>query len=289
MIKNYARTAWLLVVMQFFVFSQAKTNRTLYINGGTFTAVDGTEFPYLAFNNSPSFNQENERIIFNAGDTLSLKVINTDTLMHGCSIKGELIQHLIAAGDSVEFDLTAAESKAFIYHDQSQGGKYAAMGLSGMIIALNPNSSASSFYWNMKDHQASFNDSIAQGKAVDWRLYSPQYFTINSRSNPHINSDANARVTGSVGDTILIYMVNTGVSIHSIHFHGYHCSIVQSSKEAHHKGRSKDTFPVFGGELVVLELIPHQPGEFPVHDHNLVAVTGGGYYPNGMFSTILIQ
>jgi len=42
-------------------------------------------------------------------------------------------------------------------------------------------------------------------------------------------------------------------------------------------------------ELVIVEIVPHQVGEYPVHDHNLVAVSGGNIYPNGMFLTILID
>jgi len=51
----------------------------------------------------------------------------------------------------------------------------------------------------------------------------------------------------------------------------------------------KDTFPVYSMETVVLELVPNQVGEYPVHDHNLVAVSGASMYPNGMFLTLLID
>ena len=127
------------------------------------------------------------------------------------------------------------------------------------------------------------------GNTVDWTTYYPDYFTINGNSNPHINADASARVVGNVGDTINIYMVNTGQSLHSIHFHGYHSEILDSSKFPNHIGRSKDTFGIHSMELVVVQMIPHQVGEYPVHDHNLVAVSGGNIYPNGMFLTMLIQ
>ncbi len=77
--------------------------------------------------------------------------------------------------------------------------------------------------------------------------------------------------------------------IHSLHFHGYHLKIVFSSKTPSNVGRLKDTFPVHSMESIILELIPDQVGEYPVHDHNLVAVSGGNIYPNGMFLTLLIQ
>ena len=119
--------------------------------------------------------------------------------------------------------------------------------------------------------------------------YYPDYFTVNGKSNPDINNDADARVIGGVGDTIRIYIANTGQSIHSMHFHGYHLRILYSSENVTHVDRSKDTFPIKSMETLVLELVPDKVGEYPVHDHNLVAVTGGGIYPNGMFLTMLIQ
>lgn len=145
-----------------------------------------------------------------------------------------------------------------------------------------------SFYWNVKEHQTGYNSTVFSGGSPDWSNYYPEYFTINGRSNPSINLDASARIVGNVGDTLMIYIANTGQSIHSIHFHGYHVKVVNSSKEPTHAGRSKDSLPVFPSETMVLQLIPDKPGEYPVHDHNLIGTTGGNLYPQGMFTTILI-
>jgi len=153
--------------------------------------------------------------------------------------------------------------------------------LGGMIVIKDDN--ATDFFWNMKEHQRDWNDTIGGGASVDWSTYYPEYFTINGKSNPFINEDANARVTGSMGEVMHIYMVNTGQSVHSIHYHGYHSEIIFSSKYPAHVGRSKDTFAIYPMESIVVEMIPDQLGEYPVHDHNLVAVSGGNIYPNGMF------
>ena len=85
-----------------------------------------------------------------------------------------------------------------------------------------------------------------------------------------------------------MYITNTGLSIHSLHFHRYHASIKYSSKNATHVNREKDTFPIYPLETIVLQIVPDKEGEFPIHDHNLVAVMGNNIYPNGMFTTILI-
>jgi hypothetical protein len=42
-------------------------------------------------------------------------------------------------------------------------------------------------------------------------------------------------------------------------------------------------------ESLVLELVPDKPGMFPVHDHNLMAVTGNRVYNNGMMIMMTIN
>ncbi len=259
---------------------------TLYINRGEIEAVDSTRFEYLAFNPSPVFEKNNTLIRLSVGDSLKLYVVNTDTINHTFQCQGQATgSSPILPGSTAIFNLGFAQSGVFIYHEADPMMTY--LGLGGIISV--ENNSHPHFFWNIKEHNKKWNDTIAQGYAVNWNDYYPDYFLINGNSNPHINTDSTARVTGNVGDTIYIVMANTGRSIHSMHFHGYHAEIVFSSKFPHHKGRSKDTFPLLPMESLILRLVPDKPGEYPVHDHNLVAVSGGNYYPNGMFLTLLIQ
>lgn len=263
---------------------------TVFINRGQMMAVDSTYIPYFAFNSTSTFNKENSRLILNTGDTMDLTVINTDSLSHGFNVKSYAnVDTLIPPNSSAVVSFSFSFDGAHIYYDHSFSEGFRYMGLGGMIISINATTNAARFYWNMKEHQKVFNETLDQGSSVNWNDYYPEYFTINGNSNPHINTDSIARVVGSVGDTIHIYMVNTGQSLHSIHFHGYHATIINSTKFPSHIGRSKDTFGVHSMEAVVIELVPDQIGEYPVHDHNLVAVSGGNIYPNGMFLTIFID
>lgn len=261
---------------------------TLYINAGVYMAVDSQQFAGAAFNATPVYAAENARMTLSAGDTLEVKVINTDSVQHGFTIKGHGAGVAIDPGDSATSSAVFNENNtAFVYYDHLNYPSYRALGLAGLIHVAAPGTST--FYWNLKEFQKDWAADHAQGNAVDWTTYYPDYFTVNGRSSPHTNSDPVARVTGSVGETIHIVVANTGQSVHSIHFHGYHAEIIYSSANAAHQGRSKDTFPVKSMETMVLEMIPDKTGEYPVHDHNLVAVSAGGIYPNGMFLTMLIQ
>jgi hypothetical protein len=289
--RNLSRVALFVVgVVTSFQVTGTVVEDTVYINRGQMLAVDSTYIPYYAFNATSVFDKENKRLSLLVGDTMSLTVINTDSLTHGFDIKGYVaIDTLITAYDTAIVSFTYLEMGVHIYYDHSNGEGYRYMGLGGMITVTDPSASASYFYWNMKEHQKSFNQDVDAGLPVDWTTFYPEYFTINGNSNPHINTDPFARVVGNVSDTIHIYMVNTGQSLHSIHFHGYHSEIIYSTKFPSHVGRSKDTFPIYSMEAVLIELVPDQVGEFPVHDHNLVAVSGANIYPNGMFLTILID
>ncbi|MBL4707725.1 MAG: multicopper oxidase domain-containing protein [Flavobacteriales bacterium] len=266
----------------------ATINQILHINSGYYMAVDSSQFPYYSFNESANFQAENKRIIIAPNDSLFLMIINTDSITHGFNIKNYVgVNRTILAGDTAYVSCSFSVSGMHIYYDSYNYPNNRYMGLSGMIVV--ENSTASKFFWNIKEHQKLWNKFISTGTAVTWQNYYPDYFTINGKSNPHINSDTTARVIGKLGDTIRIYIANTGQSVHSLHFHGYHSSIIYSSKHPIHVGRLKDTFSVYRMESLILELIPDQKGEYPVHDHNLVAVSGGHIYPNGMFLTILIQ
>ena len=267
----------------------ATVNQTLYINKGTFVTVSSTaSFPYFAFNASPSFNARNAVINVTTSDLLIVKVINNDTAVHGFDVKGYTgVNAVINPGDSIIDTLSFGSERIFIYYDPYQYPKYRYMGAAGMICVSN-STTDKKFWWNVKEHQVAYNNQLEAGNPVSWTSYDPNYFTINGLSHPDLQNDTTARITGSVGDTIHIFLANTGQSSHSIHFHGFHCRII-SSTVSNQTGWIKDTFPLRSMEAMVLELVPDKVGEYSVHDHNLVAVSGGGTHPNGMFIIMQIQ
>ena len=272
----------------FFTFTTTANtvNKSLYIISDSLLTVDNTKVPYLTFNDSPTYNQSNPIINLMLGDTLDLWIYNTDNISHSFVIKGVSAVQSIPANDSVFLQEIFTTIGSYIYHDPSDFPKNTYLGLAGMIVVKNHNHT--SFYWNIKEHNSDWNNHLFNGNTVNWNQYDPKYFTINSVSNPNINNDTLARITGQVGDTVYLYITNTGLSIHSMHFHGYHAIIKYSSKSAIHVNREKDTFPIYPMETIVLQIVPDKEGEFPIHDHNLVAVMGNNIYPNGMFTTILI-
>lgn len=274
-----------------FLFSnQSKAvtvNKKIFIVSDSLESVGGTKFPYRTFNETAVFSETNARIELTIFDSLSLWVVNKDSITHNFNIIGfnGLLQS-IPSNDSILVGVKFNTIGNYIFHDPLNFPVQTYLGLAGMIVVKND--VHNSFYWNIKEHDSTWNVNLVNNNIVDWTTYDPKYFTINGNSNPNINLDTDARITGNVGDTIIVYIANTGQSIHSMHFHGYHATILFSSKNGNHVGRSKDTFPLYAMESVILQIVPDKPGEYPVHDHNLVAVTGNNIYPNGMFTTLLI-
>lgn len=262
-------------------------NESLYIMADSLETVDGNTLPYKTFNQEPVFTQTNPVLELEVGDTLDLWVYNLDTVVHEFTLTNSPSDTVIQPGDSVFVQKVFENMGVYIYYDPMTQPLNVAMGLGGMIVVRDE--SLAGFFWNIKEHDSTWNVQFSMGQLVDPSTYDPGYFTINGNSNPDINSDPTARIVGQVGDTLMLFVANTGQSAHSIHFHGYHATIVFSSHNANHLGREKDTFPIYPQEALTLRLVPDKPGEYPVHDHNLVAVMADNVYPNGMFSTILIS
>ena len=259
---------------------------TVYIIQDSIQVSSGDKLPYITFNETTTFSQTNARIVLNQGDQLELLIVNLDAMDHEFEIKNQTITYTIPAGNQLNISHTFTDVGIFIFRDPINFPDYSSIGLSGMIAVKNH--SHTSFYWNIKEHKAGLNTDVLTGGSVDWTLYYPEFFTINGNSHPNINTDVSARITGNVGDTLILYIANTGQSIHPMHFHGYHVEVLFSSKFPQHVGRMKDSQGIYPSEGVVLQFVPDKVGEYPVHDHNLIATTGANLYPLGMFTTILI-
>ncbi len=144
------------------------------------------------------------------------------------------------------------------------------------------------YSWDQWDMNASLSQNIAEGNQISIpAVYRPNIFSLNA--NPLAPMDtSNAMIYGFVGDTILISVLNSGNMVHNIHFHGYHCTILDASMQSNRIGWSKDSFPVLEGETMTLRLIPDQPGVYPVHNHNLATLLFNNNYPSGMMTMMKI-
>ena len=264
--------------------------QNLYINKGLMKMVNNyAQLPYIAFNLTPNFVAKNAHIAVTIGDSLFLTIKNTDGKSHSFSIQNTEINGLIVlAQDSIKVKLKLKEMGTYIFYDPSEYPKNRYLGLAG-LIAVQPKGNYKNYYWNFKEHSTSFNTQLDKNLAVNWDTYYPDFFTCNSLSYPESRKDTIANISGNVGDTIHIFMANTGQAQHVIHFHGFHSKIIQTNKYKKYINYSKDSFPIESMQTMVLELVLDKQGEYPVHDHNLLAMTGNKMHPYGMMLIINVK
>ena len=254
-------------------FSQIKT-LDIYIHHGQVLMYDSIAIDVTSFNNIDSFQAKHLNLKYSVGDSLLISIYNRDSSSHQLCIPYlNWFSDTIKTGDSLNSSLKLNQSGFFVLKDVIHNHNV----LDGSIqVGYNNNKS---FYWNIRSFSS----------VNSLNPYRPDYFTLNTHSKPDIFYDSSAVPVANVGDTVLIFIANTGLSYHSLHFHGFHSEILFSSKFSNHSGRLKDTFPIYPKQSLILRMVPDKTGIYPVHDHNLLAVTGGGIYPNGMFISMKIN
>ena len=257
--------------------------QTLYINRGSFVTIKKTSFPALSVNATPVYDAHNAVISATPGQLLDLTIVNNDSVLHGFSIAGFPSQSVtIKPAASALIHLTIDKEGIYLYYDSVQYPSFLYLGAAGMIVASN--STRRSFFWNIREYESSLNENLVHGGTFSKTSYDPDFFTINGLSYPDIQNDTTAKVMGSVGDTLRIYLANTGQSMHSIHFHGFHTRCLFSTSQNIKTGWVKDTWAIRSMQAVILELVVDKPGRYSVHDHNLVAISAAKTHPNGMFT-----
>jgi len=276
------------------IFSLTAQNRyeTIQIIPGDFVPVDSSAvLPITGFMYANSQTVEFCRMIIfmELGETLNLSVINNDSELHGFKWTFETNGVQIAPGDTAELVFEPPAPGAYPFIDDTEYPFNVARGLSGVVIVKAPGDTARDFVWFLNDHDQEWLNALANGNPVDPASYLADYFTINGYSYPQTTTDTLASVTGVVNEAINIWVVNGGLQVHSIHFHGYHVELLSRNGIAYPQPYSKDTFPVKPGEGLHTRLVPQQAGLFPVHDHSLTAVTAKGFYPNGMLLLLNIS
>lgn len=267
--------------------SQIDTLRFYALNG-TVAMVDGQLLETKVFNSSPEFVHNSPVVLTEQGQLVYIRLINLDDEEHALEIPSLVSIPIVSPGDSSGILLTLNSAGIYRYFDPLNFPYNSHIGLSGILHVKSTEDETPYFYWDLSEHSIDWNNAVLSGNYPGLNSYSPNYFTVNGNADMEIDMDPLAKILGSVGNEFRLVIVNNGLSIHSIHLHGYHGIILESSKNEIHLGWEKDTFPVYPNEYMMISIIPDKPGEYPIHDHNLVAVTGGGMYHAGMISTMVI-
>ena len=238
------------------------------------------------FSKSPVFQKNNDFIYADIGVELSLTVINLDSVAHDLSWHDGLSEGVLFAGGSLTVTRTFSSLGTYgLYLSDFIGDRLGAF-LPICVGLENQNHSL----WNFWEMEQFISADIANGTLntipIDYR---PDIYTINAYHYPTTQVDTLGMIEGSIGDSIYISMINAGNMVHSIHFHGFHVEIIQMTKQNNRLNWKKDSVPFIENETATLLLVANKPGNYPVHDHNLISVLTNNVYPGGMISMIHIS
>ena len=259
---------------------------TLWVVSGSWVSGLDT-LSGLRFEESPTWTGINAVIDRPADEASSVWVINTDSVNHVLTLDGaEMEPVILTSGTPVMVALPDLPFGSYRYHLTGERG--IVLGASGLLrIGMEDDNH---FHWNLSDWEPSLTHSAASGDAIDWSApYIPRYFTINEQSYPATLDDAAAYIALTLGEACYISISNHGLMDHVLHFHGFHFEMISATQHPERIGWIKDTVPILRGESVTLHLVANQPGIYPVHNHNLIAVTNAGFYPGGMLTHIFVS
>lgn len=277
---------WILVYIAGFTLITAQANDTLYIVKGQ--VLLGNNSTYMCvFNDSSNFFPRNATLYLPSSPSYNLTVINLDTSIHTFTIDGHITSgNTITPQDTATFLLSGLADGTYRYYSNVPSGKL--IGASGTIIV--GYNQYTRFAWNLLDVDTNSFTNIATGaSSAHTSSYIASYFLINGMMHPQTLSDRETAIEGDLGDTLIICVVNSGQMINSFHFHGFHVTILDAKKSTDYIGWTKDSMPFLRGEAMTLMLVANQVGIYPVHSHNLMAVTNSGLYPGGMLTQITID
>jgi len=276
----------LLLVLPSLVYGTTSYD-TLFINHGT-EEYAFLDYHFLAFNSSDEESARNHPVYFEA-DTLVLTVFNRDSVSHSVSVDALGFESESIAPLQSETVVLNFEDNDGVYRLYCSSPRGWMLGASTILLKGYGNAE-SRYFWNLYDQEHGLDSLILDESVSSIPIsgYRPSAFTINGNIYPNTVSDTSALVQNAVGDEVIIAIVNSGKMSHTLHFHGFHITILTASLDSHREGWIKDTFNLLPGEAMTIKLVPHQPGHYPVHNHNLIAVNTGGY-PGGMITMLQIE
>jgi hypothetical protein len=262
---------------------------SLFILRGTWEQIpEATEV--LRLNATSNWSEQNAIVERDEGVASNLVIVNADSTSHQWSLLIGVNEGVtIGPGETAVVELPALPMGT--YRLGLIDGEGNGLGAHSMLqVGLQTDANSDLFHWNLcdweTDQMAAWNNGTEPDPSAP---YVPNYFSINEQVYPTTLEDPNALIDVALGDTCWIAVANHGKMDHVLHFHGFHVEVLTSNLQPSRIGWSKDTVPVKTGEGMTLQLVANQLGTYPVHDHNLIAVTNAGFYPGGMLTQIIVN
>lgn len=300
----------------------ANVTVNLSITSSNLTMVDGRVLHVLSYQDATLGIQPT--IVCQEGDTITIDLNNTLGTNSAFSIANTNIRTDVPANAVATFSFTAPSAGSYLFHDDLNNGVNRVLGLHGTLVVMPVGLKSQSFVggpsfvrqykWLLGNYDPVWNDAVqANGDnyvtvlANQVNSFEPKYFTINGASF-HDTHNPNTELMGAIGNAALVRMLNAGLVVHSMHFHGNHVEVTSINHVNHANNRKeKDVvsmFPLDTRDVILPFKIPPDipagefalgldlaitPQSYPMHCHTELSQTaGGGFYPHGMHTGIVI-
>jgi manganese oxidase len=304
-------------------------NFTLYVRSTWLKMPDGQKIYAFGYTDDPKGPAKipGPPIVVNEGDTVNLRLNNdqdpTKTQynpdgdghtihLHGLDMPSALDGdpmtapggHSVMQGHSFLYHFVAKYSGTYWYHCHESAAEHIQMGMYGALVIRprgHPDQAYNGTPTFKKDytlvlsdidsgrHQQDYDNLNKGGQDVNWTDYRPNYFLINGKAWPDTMSDPNDNINATVGQTVLVRLINSGYTVHSIHSHGFHFQVIGTDGRKLDSPYYKDTLDMAPGERYDILFHFDQVGRYMFHDHIEQHTTNNGEYPGGMITMINVN
>lgn len=277
----------------------------LWVNEGWLSLQDGKRVYSLGYSTQPlGISVPGNVIQAIEGDTINVSVTNTLAERHSFAIEGVVDSGPIAPGATRRISFAAPAAGTHLYSDALNAPVNRVLGLHGVLVVMPAGAArvpyvggprfVREFVWVLNVLDTRWHERARLGRPIDLEAFEPNIFLINGRFGDFSSRARDTSPHGRLGEPALIRMVNVGLPVKSMHFHGNHVLVLSRNGRALDIQASKDTVFMGPNERVDVLLPFEAPGDayppvrtsrYPIHDHQeLTQTLEGGLYPNGMLT-----
>ncbi|MFZ2489813.1 MAG: copper oxidase [Anaerolineae bacterium] len=192
----------------------------------------------------------------------------------------------IKPGDSFTYEFTAPAAGSYMYHSHINSDKQVGLGLYAPFIVTpktETNPPDVDVSWMLSEWRIGADGETYS--AMPMAGMEPNYFTINGKSYPDI-----PMIEAKMGQRVRIRLANIGQLTHPMHLHGMNFTVIAYDGVPLPPAQQivRNTITVNPGELVDIELIADNPGDWMFHCHVLHHLTNNGVEPGGLLTTLRV-
>lgn len=304
-------------------------NFTLYVRDNLLKMPNGQQIYVFGYTDDPNGRAKvpGPTLTVDEGDTVNVTIVNdkdpTKTKynadgdghtihLHGLDLPSPMdgdpmvapAGHSVTQGQSYTYHFVAKYPGTYWYHCHEQAAEHIQMGMYGALV-IRPKGEPNQAYHNtpafykeytfvLSDmdsvgHQIDHDHLYNNGPDMNWANYHSNYFLINGKAWPDTMMDPQDNIVGTVGQTVLVRLINAGYIVHSMHSHGFHFQVVGTDGRKLDSPYYKDTLSIAPGERYDVLFTLDQLGRFMFHDHIEQNTTNDGAYIGGMTTMITVN